>query len=225
MRHDARRKRLIDNHEAIKVGRRYHAFYRGYQAHLQGLVGNPYKAGSEEYDAWNSGREYAKETGAPGVQSVAANVPVDPVATAAIDSGCHVAPEICVKGQEDCRQDDLPFTKTAQEGCKPSYRKGQDSQGYFTNDSGDLAPLLLDMDMQKNRHKADPHQPKVCHCYLANCVHLVEPKFHNELPTTDPKAFYKVGNGTQQPRHYHQPPLCRFGPGGDFVKDWPGGES
>jgi len=46
---DARRKRLIDSREAGKVGRRYYAFYRGFQARRTSAAGNPFKPGTEDH--------------------------------------------------------------------------------------------------------------------------------------------------------------------------------
>ena len=57
----ARRKRLIEKREAGKVGRRYYAFYRGYQARRTSRPGNPFPSGSEDYTNWQSGWEFAAE--------------------------------------------------------------------------------------------------------------------------------------------------------------------
>jgi hypothetical protein len=59
MKTDARRKRLIESRQAGKVGRRYYAFYRGYQARRTSTGGNPYKAASEDHKSWQAGWEYA----------------------------------------------------------------------------------------------------------------------------------------------------------------------
>ena len=56
---DRRRKRLIDSRQAGKVGRRYYAFYRGFQARRTSTPGNPFKPGSEDHKSWQAGWEYA----------------------------------------------------------------------------------------------------------------------------------------------------------------------
>jgi hypothetical protein len=56
---DARRKRLIDSRQAGKVGRRYYAFYRGFQAQRTSAPGNPFKLGSEDHKSWQAGWDYA----------------------------------------------------------------------------------------------------------------------------------------------------------------------
>jgi hypothetical protein len=61
MRIDARRKRLIESREAGKVGRRYYAFYRGYQARRTSQPDNPYKPGTKDHTDWQAGWEYAKQ--------------------------------------------------------------------------------------------------------------------------------------------------------------------
>ena len=58
MRTDARRRRLIEKREAGKVGRRYYAFYRGYQARRTSRPGNPYKIGTNDHAAWDAGWKY-----------------------------------------------------------------------------------------------------------------------------------------------------------------------
>ena len=58
---DARRKRLIEKREAGKVGRRYYAFYLGFQARRTNRPGNPFTSGGEDYTNWESGWKYAAE--------------------------------------------------------------------------------------------------------------------------------------------------------------------
>ncbi|RPI60689.1 MAG: hypothetical protein EHM48_06820 [Planctomycetaceae bacterium] len=57
---DTRRKRLLDRQQAAKVGRRYHAFYQGYQAKRMSRPGNPFKTGSEDHKSWLAGWQYAE---------------------------------------------------------------------------------------------------------------------------------------------------------------------
>jgi len=55
-----RRRRLIVNLAEIgREGRRYYAFYRGYQAKRTSRPGNPHKAGTLEHKCWQAGWQYA----------------------------------------------------------------------------------------------------------------------------------------------------------------------
>lgn len=65
MRPDPRRRRMLDARQARKVGRRYHAFYRGYQARRISAPGNPYRPGTEDHASWEAGWRFAEMEGPP----------------------------------------------------------------------------------------------------------------------------------------------------------------
>ena len=53
------RRRIIDRSEAGREGKRYYAFYQGYQAKRTSRPGNPYKSGTADHAHWESGWKYA----------------------------------------------------------------------------------------------------------------------------------------------------------------------
>ena len=57
---ERRRQRLIESKQAAKVGRRYHAFYQGFQAQRNGSPENPHKAATEDHASWQAGWRYAE---------------------------------------------------------------------------------------------------------------------------------------------------------------------
>jgi hypothetical protein len=54
-----RRRHIVNLADIGREGRRYHAFYRGYQARRAGSSPNPHKPGSEVHECWQAGWEYA----------------------------------------------------------------------------------------------------------------------------------------------------------------------
>ena len=57
-----RRNRFVVNLADVgREGRRYCAFYRGYQAKRAGKAGNPHAPGTEEHTCWQAGWQYACE--------------------------------------------------------------------------------------------------------------------------------------------------------------------
>ena len=61
MRHMRPQRRHIVNLADIgREGRRYYAFYRGYQAQRATKSPNPYKPGTEAHRCWQAGWRYAE---------------------------------------------------------------------------------------------------------------------------------------------------------------------
>lgn len=44
-----------------REGRRWYAFYRGYQARRSGTDGNPHKPGTDAHACWEAGWKYAED--------------------------------------------------------------------------------------------------------------------------------------------------------------------
>ncbi|HET6441300.1 MAG TPA: hypothetical protein VFH53_02900 [Phycisphaerae bacterium] len=53
------RRHIVNLADIGRQGRRYVAFYRGYQAHRAGRGGNPHPPGTEEHACWQAGWRYA----------------------------------------------------------------------------------------------------------------------------------------------------------------------
>ena len=55
------RRRVIDRTAARREGRRWHAFYQGFQARRANRPRNPHRPGSALHDCWEAGWSFADE--------------------------------------------------------------------------------------------------------------------------------------------------------------------
>ena len=56
----SKRRVILDLADIGRAGKRFCAFYRGYEARKSGRGDNPHKPGTEEHACWQAGWEYAQ---------------------------------------------------------------------------------------------------------------------------------------------------------------------